>query len=54
MLALATDTPDFMRARNATDILSQVGMMLSVLYVGKKSHKSNRLRIIDIVLGLLD
>lgn len=25
MLALATDTPDFMRARNATDILSQVG-----------------------------
>lgn len=24
MLALATDTPDFMRARNATDILSQV------------------------------
>lgn len=26
MLALATDTPDFMRARNATDILSQVGV----------------------------
>lgn len=26
MLALATDTPDFMRARNATDILSQVGI----------------------------
>jgi nebulin len=24
MSALATDTPDFMRARNATDILSQV------------------------------
>lgn len=24
MLALATDTPDFMRARNATEILSQV------------------------------
>uniref|UniRef100_A0A3P9MGR8 Nebulin n=1 Tax=Oryzias latipes TaxID=8090 RepID=A0A3P9MGR8_ORYLA len=28
MLALATDTPDFMRARNATDILSQVGLVL--------------------------
>lgn len=26
MLALATDTPDFLRARNATDILSQVGI----------------------------
>lgn len=24
MLALATDTPDFLRAKNATDILSQV------------------------------
>lgn len=24
MLALANDTPDFMRARNATEILSQV------------------------------
>lgn len=27
MLALATDTPDFMRARNATEILSQVWIL---------------------------
>lgn len=27
MLALATDTPDFMRAKNATEILSQVWIL---------------------------
>lgn len=41
MLALATDTPDFMRARNATDILSQVGVAPSYTLI--HPHTPSRL-----------
>lgn len=38
-MALATDTPDFMRARNATDILSQVSINLSIHFsIAKCGH----------------
>lgn len=43
MLALATDTPDFMRARNATDILSQVGVTPHVCPVWPQPSAHGRL-----------
>lgn len=42
MLALATDTPDFMRARNATDILSQVGVAPSYTLTPSRPHSQPR------------
>ncbi|KAM6934073.1 nebulette-like [Xenentodon cancila] len=38
MLALAPDPPDFMRARNATDILSQLRLQFPELHPCQYSH----------------
>lgn len=40
-MALATDTPDFQRARNATDILSQVWILLSYHHIHRSSLTDN-------------
>lgn len=45
MLALATDTPDFMRARNATDILSQVGITSCACFSPVARHERSRRRL---------